>query len=230
MAILFEKSTCAEAWLAVAHHLLIKKVEANVLVTIDDPIHFDPAWLERFNPSEVRKDKGDRIRNVVNTLFPQKTWDHSVGRPAFYKRYERAHRMSRNKRWGTYFGRLINFGEDEENQLENVITALNTWKNNPQAALTVHLSSPETDSLRPLGAPCWHYGEFLCPDKDTVELVVVYRNHDYFNKALGNFIGLSRLLRFVSEETGRNPGRLVCHSVRAYFDSTKQQLEELVAR
>jgi hypothetical protein len=63
-----------------------------------------------------------------------------------------------------------------------------------------------------------------------LELVAVYRNHDYFNKALGNFIGLSRLLGFIARETNRRPTRLVCHSVRAYFETSKQDMLALLAR
>ena len=216
MSVTFSRASCADAWLAVAQHLIAQgPAETNVIVTIDDPLQFDPAWLVRFDP-RAEKAGGDWIRDVINTVFPQKSRDNSVDRHAFYERYKKANLRSRHKRWGTYFGRLIQFGKSGRNQLEDVIRALTSWKNNPHAALTLHISSPETDSLRPLGAPCWHFGEFLCPDRQTVELVAVYRNHDYFNKALGNFIGLSRLLRFICIETGRNPGRLVCHSIRAY--------------
>jgi thymidylate synthase len=230
MSIAFTRPNCVEAWLNVTHHLLTNgPVETNVIVTIEDPAQFDPTWLVRFDP-RAEKQGGDWIRDVMNTVFPQKSLDNSTDRNAFYDRYRKAHRRSKHKRWGTYFERLIRFGAKEENQLDNVIWALNRWKNNPHAALTIHLSSPETDSLRPLGAPCWHYGEFLCPDRHTIELVVVYRNHDYFNKALGNFLGLARLLRFVCRETGRNPGRLVCHSVRAYYDANKAQFQRLVSR
>lgn len=230
MTTTFERPTCAEAWLDVAGHLLTKGPDdSNVVVTITDSTLFDQAWLTRFNPRAVRS-KGDQIRDVANTVFPQKTWKNSADRPAFYERYKKAHRRGGKKRWGTYFGRLISFGEKKENQLERVISVLNTWKNNPHAALTVHLSSPEFDSLRPLGAPCWHYGEFLCPDRGSIDLVVVYRNHDYFNKALGNFIGLSRLLAFVCDQTGRKPGKLVCHSVRAYYHANKSEFLGLASR
>ncbi len=230
MAIVVERANCLEAWIAVAKHLLANKhVDTNVVVVITDPLHFDDAWLTRFDPASI-KQKGDRIKNVMNTIFPQKTLDNSANRKAFYERYKKAHRRGKKKGWGTYFSRLIQFGHKEENQLENAIRVLETWKNNPHAAVTFHLSSPETDSIRPRGGPCWHYGELLCADKNSAELVVVYRNHDYFNKALGNFLALSRLLRFVCGETHRKPMRLVCHSARAYFDATKGDLEKLLAR
>ncbi len=230
MATTVARTDCVDAWTDVAHHLLTHGPDAsNVIVTIAEPMRFDQTWLTRFDP-RAEKPKGDWIRDVANTVFPQKTLRNAPNRHAFYERYLRGHRRRRTGRWGTYFERLICFGEKKENQLERIITALNRWKNNPQAALTVHLSSAETDSLRPLGAPCWHFGEFLCPNRDIMELVVVYRNHDYFNKALGNFIGLSRLLSFMCKETSRTPGRLVCHSVRTYFDATKGQMQKLIAR
>lgn len=230
MSILFEQPTCVDAWKDVSQYLLNHGPEAyNILVSITNPIQFDQSWLARFNPRDVNP-KGDRIRDVINTIFPQKTRSNSSDRNSFYERYKRANQRSHRRSWGSYFGRLISFGVKNKNQIEAVITALNNWTNNPHAALTVHLSSPETDSIRPLGAPCWHYGEFLCPDSQTIELVAVYRNHDYFNKALGNFIGLSRLLSFVCQETSRNPGRLVCHSVHAYYHSTKHDFKSLLAR
>jgi hypothetical protein len=226
----FNCANCHQAWDTVSKHLLANgPVDTNIVVVIDDPLHVDGSWLERFNPRTV-KPTGDEIRDVINTVFPQRTWENSDDRPEFYERYRRAHQRGRKKGWGTYFLRLIEFGDEKVNQLENAIGVLGKWKNNPQAAVTFHLSSPETDGLRSRGGPCWHYGEVLCPDKQSVELVAVYRNHDYFNKAFGNFIALGRLLRFRGEETGRVPRRLVCHSVRGYYDATKAQLRALLVR
>jgi len=230
MAAVFERANCVEAWSAVCNHLLVNgHTDTNIVAVITDPLYFEDAWVTRFNPRAVRA-KGDQIRDVMNTVFPQKTRQKSADRHVFYSRYKKAHQRGTKKGWGTYFLRLIQFGEKKENQLENAIHVLRTWKNNPHAAITFHLSSPETDSIRPRGGPCWHYGEVLCADKDSVELVAVYRNHDYFNKALGNFIALSRLLRFIAQETGRSPKRLVCHSARAYYDATRNDLQTLLAR
>ena len=230
MATVFERATCVEAWIAVCHHLIANGgVDTNVVVVITDPLHFEDNWLTRFNPAEVNG-SGDQIRDVMNTVFPQKTLNNSADRMAFYERYKKAHRRGRRKGWGTYFLRLIQFGKEEENQLENAIHVMGTWKNNPRAAVTFHLSSPETDSIRPRGGPCWHYGELLCPHKSAVELLAVYRNHDYFNKALGNFLALSRLLRFIGNETERAPTKLICHSARAYYEAGKGDLETLIAQ
>jgi thymidylate synthase len=230
MPILVSQDTCEQAWRTVATSLAAGNRElSNVIVEIREPLRFQNQWLTRFNPAAVHP-RGDQIRDVINTIFPQKTLTNSANRTDFYERYLKAHNRSRNRRWGTYFRRLISFGAKNVNQLERTIQVLQTWKNTPHAALTLHLSSPEIDSIQPIGAPCWHFGEFVCPDATSIELVAVYRNHDYFNKALGNFIGLSRLLNFVAIETKRRPRRIICHSVRAYFDVNKSQMNVLLAR
>jgi thymidylate synthase len=102
-------------------------------------------------------------RNVANTIFPKKTFLNSKSRDDFYARYLRAHSRASQKRWGTYFERLISFGDSEVNQLENVIVALSTWKLTYRAAMNVHLSSADIDPLKPLGSPCLQYIQFNCP-------------------------------------------------------------------
>jgi hypothetical protein len=52
-----------------------------------------------------------------------------------------------------------------------------------------------------------------------VSLAVMYRNHFYIEKALGNLIGLAQLLSFVSAEAGVGVGPLVCHSTLAQLDT-----------
>jgi hypothetical protein len=61
-------------------------------------------------------------------------------------------------------------------------------------------------------------------------MTAIYRNHDYFNKAFANFVGLGRLLGFICAQTSRAPGRLVCHSGHAYSAQGKRALENLIAK
>ncbi len=134
--------------------------------------------------------------------------------------------MVRNRsRWGTYFERLIAF-DGNLNQLERAIGKLNTWDRNT-TGLVFHLSSPSIDSPRTRGGPCLHYIELLWKTGDVLDLVAVYRNHDYFSKALGNFLALGQLLFFISTETDKQPGKLICHSVHAYTESSLTRLKLL---
>jgi len=80
-----------------------------------------------------------------------------------------------------------------------------------------------------MGAPCWHFGEITINHDRSINLVAVYRNHDYFNKTLGNFIGLSKLLEFICSETGRAPGSLIVHSINAFNGGSTNNLATLIA-
>jgi thymidylate synthase len=216
------EQTAVVAWQEVAKHLVANGGHTyNILVSIQKPTYIDEDLLTTFDPCLIDPDL-DRLSDVANTIFPRKTHANSNGRADLYGRYMRAHSKAKSKRWGTYFLRMICFGSSRVNQLERVIVALTSWKNSSRAALTIHISSAETDKLKPLGNPCLQYLQFNCPDSQTVDLVAIYRNHDYCNKALGNFIGLGRLLEFVCKESELKVGTLTCLSVRAYYDVPKK--------
>src|SRR5262249_7024930 len=149
---------------------------------------FSAHWLTTYDPRQFGA-KHDSIRDVVNTVFPMRLATRFSQRTDFYDSYLRYHRRGtlrrkNRSRWGTYFQRLVNFDQSGINQLERAIQILSTWTRK-EAALVFHLSAPNVDKILPRGGPCWHFGEILWNADDTLDLVVVYRNHDYFNKALG---------------------------------------------
>jgi hypothetical protein len=179
----------------------------NLLVTIDRPGLIDIEWLTVYNPR--RFGGTDDVRDVINTIFPMKIASAHLRRE-FYTRYlqlyDRGKRRTRNRSaWGTYFARLIAFGPSGLNQLETAIEKLKAWEKRSTTALVFHLSSPELDAPRTRGGPCWHFGELIWRPDESIDLVVVYRNHDYFNKALGNFLALGQLLEFICAASNKNP-------------------------
>ena len=224
--------TALDAWREGARLLANSGDAFNLITTVANPTMTDQAWFQEYNPARLKAGI-QSVSDVATTIFPYKYLARGYSRLELYERYvnihERAKRIhkKRGRRWGTYFDRMIRFGGNEVNQLERAICALRTWRNNPKAALVIHTSSADTDSPRPIGGPCLQYVEVLCSDKDSVSLLAVYRNHDYFEKVFGNFIGLGQLLRFICKETNRNPGPLICHSAHAYFQSTKSNLNAL---
>jgi hypothetical protein len=228
------EETCLEAWHAGCMLLLQSGGElCNLVTTIEKPCDIDESWLSTYSPDSVFG-SGDSIRDVVNTIFPYKLYRRSLSREQLYNSYlvahDRARRMPHGRHaWGTYFERLIRFPTTGQrvNQLERVIEKLNTWPQRNTTGLVFHLAGPVTDAPRTRGGPCWHFGEILWNEGDRLDLVVVYRNHDFFNKTLGNFIGLGRLLDFVCNATNKQAGKLICHSVHAYHQSTQKQLRDL---
>ena len=221
---------CYEAWKAASMHLLglTGSHESNLLVQIENPIEWDDNWFSRIDPRRV-SGSGENPADVANTIFPASTWQKSESRDEFYARYKRAHSRGRHKRWGTYFLRLIDFGQTHVNQLERSLRVFKEWEKNPGTAVVFHLSSAETDVPRPLGGPCLQLIQ-LQAWGGTIDMTAVYRNHDFFNKAFPNYVGLGRLLNFICGESERNVGKLVCHSGHAYFNSSKEIARSLLAR
>jgi len=228
-----EGSSALEAWKEGAKLLLRSRGELhNLLTTISKPCPWDEAWLDKYSPSTERTGS-DSANDVANTIFPYKISTRVKSRDELYEQYLRRHdRVRKWKRgrsaWGTYFERLVRFPPDGVNQLERAINKLISWPTRNTTGLVFHLSSPTIDPPRTRGGPCWHFGEILWNADGSLDLMVAYRNHDFFNKVLGNFVGLARLLDFVCAQSRMKPGRIVCHSVHAYFDSSQANLRALI--
>ena len=219
--------TVLNAWQQGVDLLLQKRGSEvfNLVTTIGQPTILEQSWFNDFNPAALCGKKAASLSGVANTIFPRKYLDCTGSREMLYGRYLAAHqRKSLHKSsasWGTYFERMISFGDNQSNQLESVIEKLNEWKHNHKSALYIHLSAADVDSPQIMGAPCLQYLGVLCPDPRTVSLLAVYRNHDFFSKALGNFIGLGQLLQFIGRETNRKPDWLTCHSAHADFGGAR---------
>jgi thymidylate synthase len=69
--------------------------------------------------------------------------------------------------------------------------------------------------------------EITAPTSEELDLIAVYRNHDFIEKALGNFVGLARLLRFICRSTNNAVGSVICHSIHAYANNKSRLLRML---
>lgn len=225
-------ATALDAWRQGSQAILSGGDVFNLFTTIDQPTFFDSKWLQNYSPRQMGMGRDD-LREVIKTIFPYDLAQRFSDRQDLYREYllrhDRAMSFRRNRqKWGTYFERLVRFpGHPETNQLETVITKLRNWQSRSKASLVFHLSTPARDTPRTRGSPCWQFGEILWHSENRLDFVVVYRNHDFLNKALGNFIGLGLLLNFICTASGRKPGRLICHSVHAEIDGTKKALRAL---
>lgn len=225
-----EASDVRAAWASAVELLLQSTPRYSLIVNIEDPCSVPERNLLVLDPQRF-DEAAKPLLDVAATIFPRRRLQNQHSARAFlsiklaaYKRWQK--RSSRT--WGTYFGRLVSFGDDEINQLERCIDALNGWARRQRAALVLHLASPEYDLPRAQGQPCWHYGEFLREGDNTLSLLAVYRSHDYFLKALGNFIGLGRLLGFMADNTGLKRGRLICLSSYATLGCVRNVAERML--
>jgi thymidylate synthase len=203
----------------------------NLITEIGNPLEWDSAWLKQYDPKVVGGD--DRLSVVAKVLFPSSSRQSFETREEYYARWKAILSRARKSRalhtsWGsTYFERLLSL-DGSDNQIERMIHALTKWQRK-EAALVAHLSAPAKDHLKPIGSPCLQFIEVLWGADDAIDLVAVYRNHDYLNKALGNFLGLARLLAFIAKESNKEPGKIICHSVHAFCQSAPK-LRKLLDR
>lgn len=227
-----EETTSFGAWQAGALLIIKNGSLKNLITTIHDPCSIDLDWLDQRSPHKVIS-SADNIRDVINTIFPERLRARTTTRSELYTKYHERHRRAKKMRgrtaWGTYFERLTSFPPTGVNQLERAIEKLNTWPQRNMTGLVFHLSCPTIDAPRTRGGPCWQFAEILWNADGTLDLVVVYRNHDFFNKALGNFIGLGYLLKFICDQSKKLPGKLICHSCHAFSDGTLKALRQIIA-
>jgi thymidylate synthase len=220
------------AWKAAAELLVRDGDRFNLNVHITDPASSNECDAEQYCHRRVSPAIRESVYDVANTIFPARSPIHVGDLNFFFDHYQKVYERGQRRHpqaWGTYFLRLIAFGAGKENQLRKVIRGLAEWKSRPRAAFLVHLSSTELDNPRPLGAPCWQYVQFIRNDDDVLSLTAVYRSHDYFQKALGNFFGLTRLLRFVCEHSNMRPGTLTCLSTYASLQNQHAKTRQLIS-
>lgn len=210
--------TIHDAWRACAGHLLQQGARLNLMVHIGHPDVVDEAQLRLLDPQRVVPSVMS-VFDVATTIFPKQSDRWSLPVDDFVARYLKTYARLKRRHgggWGFYFQRLATFGSTGEPQLGRLVEGLSGWGHGHHGAFVVHLSSAQTDRPRPQGGPCWQYGQFMADD-DRLSLLAVYRSHDYFQKALGNFAGLSRLLTYVCSKTGHTVGTLTCVSTYAFL-------------
>ncbi|MBI5384665.1 MAG: hypothetical protein HZA90_08235 [Verrucomicrobia bacterium] len=229
-----------QAWAKVVKLLAQKDWETrNLMVQIKNTQTFDDGLHVRFD-GFCRRVEILGPRHVAYTIFPHEAYAKAKTAERLFRAYNRSNglyeRLQRRYRnhssWGTYFRRMTQYdgGGKPVNQLENIIKALNTRANVNKAALTIVIQRPGGETIRPLGGPCLNYLAVQAErdGQTTLGLLAVYRNHDFLQKAYGNYWGLCNLLGFLANETGTVAGPVTCISSHAYVENHKLALKAFV--
>ena len=220
------------AWFKATKYLSENKWSAwSLVVQIKDVNYIDPSLNERLIKL-ADKLEIYRPKKVAYTIFPYGFYRDNTTQQRLYEKYSRYYNAVKHKlTWGTYFNRMIAYPgvNGETNQLKNIIYAINTREKSMQAAYTVVIEIPGHETTRPLGAPCLNYLAVQIDNTaNTMNLLATYRNHDFLQKAYGNYYGLCKLLSFLAKETSKNTGYLTCVSSHAYVDKNKIELLKFI--
>lgn len=224
--------TNVQGWLAAATAVQRLGGSAhNIVIDIADPLaetRTDAAiirTIDRF----LRDHRANTLNGVANTIFPQGTLKRH-GPQDFYRVYRevifpRMKRMTRD--WGRYFDRLSQWKKVQANHVITInplddlvrfmraqIASDRTYRN----AYEMTVFDPARDAGKVSNRQCLSFLSFKLTDNNKLLLTVMYRNHAYIARGLGNFIGLGRLQAFVADQVGATMGSLTCISTHAEID------------
>lgn len=115
-------------------------------------------------------------------------------------------------------------------QLAQVINAIRNRENVYRAALTIVVQHPGPETVRTRGGPCLNYLAVQTKPGPplTLGLLAVYRNHDFLERAYGNYWGLCNLLGFLAREVNADEGPVTCVSSHAYVPTKRSDLKTFV--
>lgn len=228
------------AWIEVVKKLMTSCWElCNLIVQIKNPSLLNQT-LHNSMESFSKKQGLLGPKHVAYTIFPHRLYRGGGSAETLFTTYNRTRglfeKLQRRKPgWGTYFRRMTHYEGTYGgiNQLDNIIRAIRGRENIRKAAYTIVIQNPGGETIRSLGAPCLNYiavqvepGQADHPL--TLGLLAVYRNHDFLERAYGNYWGLCNLLVFLAKEVDGTPGPLTCISSHAYVSGNKTALKQLL--
>lgn len=223
--------TCASAWLAATNYLIREGDEAyNLIVDIDDPVthtNQDAAAIMEVDKF-LRAHGANPIVTVANTIFPNELARSATGkqlREEYLRRYNRF-----EKGWGQYFERMVRWPADGSDQLHDLIDRLRAQQEKERGRFhniyELAIFDPPKDAHLPLKRQCLSFLSFKLHPARGLTLTAVYRNHYYIARALGNFIGLGNLMRYVAGQAGLDVGPLTCISTHAQLDVSNKNCDD----
>jgi len=157
---------------------------------------------------------------VANTIFPNSMWNPNRDPSELFERYTRIwpliKQSNRANNKGNYFSRMIAYEPNIENakpinQLNHVIETFKKG-NHRRTALQLTIFDPTRDHThsRQAGFPCLQQVVFAAEGNDGLSITGFYPLQYAFEKAYGNYLGLSRLGKFMAHQLDRKLIRMTC--------------------
>lgn len=217
MTFTFHSESLIDVWAAGAHHIVTKPME-GLMIVLSAGTGWTPSSANLRKLDDKARTFGfETPSSVAEMLLPQTcmkagfTALESIQRGTSLLGAGRRRGLTYSNWAHTYFERMIGSWCDKagrietfrDNKLALVIAKLNAWPNRPKAALYIH-TALDHEGFRTRGGPCLQYIQFRVHGTRELEIIGVYRAHDYGNKALGNLVGLDRVGRFVASHTGHS--------------------------
>jgi len=182
----------------------------------------------------------DSIEIVSETIFPQSLYNYSgYDGQRLFETYlndvlPRIKKIDIRNSSGTYFERLIAFGETKKNQLNIIIDSLREdskikRRSKSQAAIF----DPNKDHKNGVfqSFPCLQHVTFYKSETGGLIINSFYAIQYLYQRAYGNWLGLINLGKFIGNETGLELERFNCFvGVEKLDHLTKAQAKVLLSK
>jgi hypothetical protein len=212
---IIEGDSIAECWLKVLRIFVDERISeiSPIILKInntDAQPDYREALEQDINEFLVMENQS-KIETTAGTIFPQSL---AQGKESVFDRYEKIWRHIKSNslnRRGTYFHRLVAYGDDArgtKNQLKHIIETYNGIEGirspvHRRSALIATVFDPYLDhKAQPmLGFPCLQQVCFV-PDDENMHMNAIYAMQYFDTRAYGNYVGLMRLGNFMARELG----------------------------
>lgn len=176
------------------------------------------------------------IETVANTIFPERFARTCIDYDELGERYRNMYPtiriLERANSRGTYFGRIVSYPSSSNpdfDQLADIIRKLRVELATPRpkaSRFEIGIYAPEKDRS-PMGFPCLSSCS-LQLDHGSLHMIAHYRRQELICRGYGNYLGLVRLLRYVSDTVQVEVGRLTVVASAVRLDAPRYRVVSLV--
>lgn len=216
---MIEDSNMSTAWYRIFKHIVDNPgKEITPLVLTLSAFEEDKRIRSILN-SDLNTNKLDSIDVVSETIFPKSLYEYcNKNREALYETYltnalPRLKKIDSRNSNGTYFERLIAFGDVRKNQLQIIIDSLkDDSKIKRRSKLQMAIFDPLKDHKTGVfqGFPCLQHVTFYKSKSGGLILNSFYAVQYLYQRAYGNWMGLINLGKFIANETNLEFERFNC--------------------
>lgn len=230
-----------EAWATVLRLLLAApgRMQYYVSVRMKKPLQLSAAVAKAYDAFATNRGLPS-AEGVAANIFPRSFYRFNCrqDRSALYRRHPefrtRTARLFKKHVTFSYFDRLINWqpvgAAQPVNQLEVFIDRMGNHKAKREAWYFYPTIDPTRDLGKIMSGPCLTAIDLKYEiEHNTLNMFAFYRDHEFAEKAYGNYLGLAYLLEFLCEQTSTEVGALTCISLRARIGSLASELRQLVS-
>ena len=253
MAHLVKEQNLSLAWLKSMEILRDSGGKAvHLCVAVETP-GIENAGIRNILDAELARKNHYPIATVANTIFLSSLYrPEKLGNKAethFYEGVAENRNIARRLRAnqdGRYIDRMVEWNgpKGTVNQLKTMVRILknelansNTKSSRYEMAFIepddyytgggdLRIQQPDKDT-KITGFPCLSHISFTL-DHRKLNLAAIYRNQYFFQKAYGNYMGLSGLMRFLCIESGCEMGELLCIATHADAELGVKKLNGLI--